>query len=447
VHCVGATPFVVQMGRSKSPRNRNAVAVTEYSSSSSSATVTTLTAGGDGSFSAARTGDGGGGGLGDVLRTLFLPVGFPDSVSADYLHYQTWDTVQASCSYLRGVLSLQALLEGSGVGNAKASGLAAALQWVLRDGAGMLGGLAFTTVCSTRFDENVKAWRLFADVINNVGLTLDLVAPMYPTQFTNIAATAQVCKSMCGVAAGATKASLTSHFAQQNNMADVQAKEGSQETAVTLLGLLAGSALATYADGSAAYIWSVFMALTVLHCYANYRAVRGLRLPTLNRTRAAMLAEAACAAPRAELPSVAEISADEPLLSAPISGAVEITLGCRWQDAFAGPMAAQAARRAAGVFAQENFVIACPTPGRVLVVLSVDASPKDELLAFFHAFAADRANRGGDSVVDIAASYAKNKAAANKWLAALERRGFEVKRGVLGTGQVRCSWASSAKDE
>lgn len=28
------------------------------------------------------------------LRDVFLPQGYPESVSSDYLHYQMWDTVQ-----------------------------------------------------------------------------------------------------------------------------------------------------------------------------------------------------------------------------------------------------------------------------------------------------------------------------------------------------------------
>lgn len=36
---------------------------------------------------------------------------------AGYASYQFWDTVQALCSYLRGVLTTKALLEGSGVGS------------------------------------------------------------------------------------------------------------------------------------------------------------------------------------------------------------------------------------------------------------------------------------------------------------------------------------------
>jgi hypothetical protein len=40
-------------------------------------------------------------------------------VREEYLAYQGWDTVQALCSYLRGILTTKAILEGSGVGSGK----------------------------------------------------------------------------------------------------------------------------------------------------------------------------------------------------------------------------------------------------------------------------------------------------------------------------------------
>ena len=80
-------------------------------------------------------------------------------------------------------------------------------------------------------------------------------------------------------------------------------------------------------------------------------------------------------------------------------------------------------------------------------MLSVGASPKDELLAFFHAFALDRAHRAAESEIDIAACYEQNKMAANAWVLALQRGGFKTSTGVLGSGRVRCSWASDSKDE
>ncbi|RHY23099.1 hypothetical protein DYB32_009306 [Aphanomyces invadans] len=66
----------------------------------------------------------------------------------------------------------------------------------MRDGSGMLGGLFFAYIVGPKFDANVKFWRLYADVINDFGLTLgrvsaharpdpnrpvlDMLAPFFP---------------------------------------------------------------------------------------------------------------------------------------------------------------------------------------------------------------------------------------------------------------------------
>ena len=46
----------------------------------------------------------------------FLPEGYPDSVTPDYLAFQAWDSIQALCSYVRGMICSQAILQGIGVG-------------------------------------------------------------------------------------------------------------------------------------------------------------------------------------------------------------------------------------------------------------------------------------------------------------------------------------------
>lgn len=230
-------------------------------------------------------------GLTRELKEMFLPAGYPDSVSEDYLTFQLWDTTQAMCSYLRGVLATQSVLQSVGVGDDKATPLAAALQWVLRDGSGMIGGLVFAYAVGPKFDLNVKRWRLFADVINDVGLTLDMVAPYFPTLVTEVLCLSSICKTMCGVAAGATRSSLMTHFAKRDNMADCSAKEGSQETAVRLFGLLFGMYFASAVNSSPQTVWIAFVVLTVIHVIANYKAVSGLWVPTVNNLRGLILVQ------------------------------------------------------------------------------------------------------------------------------------------------------------
>ncbi|CAN0367444.1 unnamed protein product, partial [Hapterophycus canaliculatus] len=103
--------------------------------------------------------------------------------------------LQALCSYLRGVLCLTAMLHASGVGDENASAIAAAMVWVLRDGFGMIGSLLFSYAASSHMDSNIKEWRLFADIANDIGLTLDLVAPIFRGNFALVSSLATVFKA------------------------------------------------------------------------------------------------------------------------------------------------------------------------------------------------------------------------------------------------------------
>ena len=222
---------------------------------------------------------------------MFLPEDYPNSVSDDYAAFQAWDTAQGLSSYVRGSLTTKALLEGVGVGATGATAASAAAQFIARDMCGMVGGLVFTLAKGRHLDAEAKQWRLFADLANNVGMAMELAAPLANDRgwFLALACAGSVARSLCGCAAGATRAALTQHFARARNAADIAAKEGSQETAVTLVGMSLGMAVTTTTDGKTAWQWAVFVALTVAHVYCNVRAVRSLVIDSLNRERVVRL--------------------------------------------------------------------------------------------------------------------------------------------------------------
>jgi hypothetical protein len=62
------------------------------------------------------------------IQAAFLPEGYPDSVSEDYWEYQKWDSIQAFCSSITGLLATQAILTGVGVGDATATSTSALIQ-------------------------------------------------------------------------------------------------------------------------------------------------------------------------------------------------------------------------------------------------------------------------------------------------------------------------------
>ncbi|CAI4232934.1 unnamed protein product [Auanema sp. JU1783] len=245
------------------------------------------------------------------LVCVFLPQGYPQSVSSDYLAYQKWDTVQAFASSMTGALATEAVLRGAGVGNEKASVLATALTWLVKDGLGMVGRITFTFFKGTDLDCNPKKWRLVADILNDVAFFIDLLSPAFPPLFFPFACTSSLFRCVVGVAGGATRTSIVQHQAVRNNLADVAAKDGSQETLVNVAALIASLILLPLVSGKQSLVWTLYLFFTFVHLYSNYRAVRSLSLKSLNKNRAAILIQSYLA--KQTVPTVKDCNSLEPL--------------------------------------------------------------------------------------------------------------------------------------
>lgn len=224
----------------------------------------------------------------EFLRQVFLPQGYPHSVNSDYFEYQLWDTIQAFCSTLTGTLSARAIMAGIGVGSADATPLAAAITWIFKDGTGMFGSICFAWWKGTSLDADCKRWRLFADVLNDVAMCIELFLPYFRDWSTVVLCISTTMKAIVGVAGGATRAAITQHQAIRDNMADVSAKDGSQERFVNLTASLFGIVLlSTIPEGW--FVWVMFALLTCIHIYANFKAVQSLKMTTLNLNRLCLI--------------------------------------------------------------------------------------------------------------------------------------------------------------
>jgi hypothetical protein len=199
-----------------------------------------------------------------ALRSTFLPSGYPTKTPPGYLSYSMWSWVQDVSTQLRSVLATQRVLEGVGVGREGATALSALMNFLVRDGCGMAASLMFTSVASSRFKTDVKRWRLFADIMVDLGITLEVAATLVPTRFflpmickyrcrigfifstqfmdlfaggtllthvyiaRLIIAVGNMCKAICGVAAGACGGAIHLHWAKGSDISDINAKFGAQ---------------------------------------------------------------------------------------------------------------------------------------------------------------------------------------------------------------------------
>ncbi|XP_053219534.1 RUS family member 1 isoform X4 [Podarcis raffonei] len=207
--------------------------------------------------------------LREIFMLVFLPQGYPESVSSDYLAYQIWDTVQMG-------LGCWAELSLPGVRGA---------NWTVMRSNGGKEGCFDPNFIGVLLSNCMSKIRLFADVLNDMAILMEILAPAFPACFTLIVCISGFFKCIVGVAGGATRAALTMHQARRDNMADVSAKDGSQETLVNLAGLFFSLLLIPLVADNLRLTYSLYGLFTALHLYANYRAVRSICMETLNRAR------------------------------------------------------------------------------------------------------------------------------------------------------------------
>ncbi|KAL5380295.1 hypothetical protein DPSP01_007870 [Paraphaeosphaeria sporulosa] len=220
------------------------------------------------------------------LLEVFLPAGYPHTVTEDYIQYQIYDSLQAFSSSIAGLLSSRAVLEGVGVGDADASPTAALLLSVLQESMGRIATILFAHRLGTSLEPECKMYRLAADVFNDTAMILDCLSPAFPKATrVLILSFSSVLRSLCGVCAGSSKASLSAHFAKRGNLGELNAKDSSQETVISLLGMLAGSIVVSWIKTPMA-TWSTLIALLSIHLATNYAAVKSVSMRSLNRQRA-----------------------------------------------------------------------------------------------------------------------------------------------------------------
>lgn len=182
----------------------------------------------------------------------FLPAHFPYSVCPSYTTYATYSFLGSIAGSAAMVLSTQALLIAVGVGTQSAAPMAAALNWVMKDGIGQLGGVMFASQLGQggidllhwksrlerkilpavgvvgiqhrqrdatkkrrgnsqqgSADTNPKRWRMVAATALDLSTLLEICTPMMgPEYFLPCASIANIGKNVGFLAASASRAAI-----------------------------------------------------------------------------------------------------------------------------------------------------------------------------------------------------------------------------------------------
>ncbi|CAO2818788.1 unnamed protein product [Amaranthus hypochondriacus] len=222
----------------------------------------------------------------DSFLSTFFPTGYPYSVNEGYLKYTKFRALQHFTSATLSVLSTQSLLFAAGLRPTPAQ--ATVVSWILKDGMEHVGKL----ICSNlgaRMDSEPKRWRIFADVLYDLGTGLEVMSPLCPHLFLQMAGLGNFAKGMAVVAARATRLPLYSSFAKEGNLSDLFAKGEAISTLFNVIGIGAGISLASTVCSSMQGKIIVAPILSVLHVCCVVEEMKAVPVNTLNPQRTAML--------------------------------------------------------------------------------------------------------------------------------------------------------------
>lgn len=369
----------------------------------------------------------------DSFLNKFFPSGYPYSVSEGYLRYSQFRALQHFSSAALAVLSTQSLLFAAGLRPTPAQ--ATAVSWVLKDGMQHVGKL----ICSNlgaRMDSEPKSWRILADVLYDLGTGLEVLSPLCPQLFLEMAGLGNFAKGMAVVAARATRLPIYSAFAKESNLSDLFAKGEAISTVSNVLGIGAGIYLASTICSSLQGKLVVGPLLSLVHVYCVSEEMRAAPINTLNPQRTAMII--ADFVKDGQISSPADLRYREDLLfpGRIIGEAGSVKLG-RPLHKVVKPSQLNELKE---IFPKEKFLIIRGSK-RTDMVLERNATGEDALRGWLVAAYAATMEKSGygqrDKVVQDA--YDKMQNTFPSILSELKSKGWHTDRFLDGTGN-RYAW-------
>mmetsp|Transcript_11565 Transcript_11565/g.35355 ORF Transcript_11565/g.35355 Transcript_11565/m.35355 type:complete len:571 (-) Transcript_11565:1239-2951(-) len=227
----------------------------------------------------------------DFIYRVYLPDGFPSSVTNDYLKFTQWRILQNIASSVMAVISTEALLFGLGIGK-KGSAVAAATSWVLKDGLGYIGKVLYGYLAGKQFDSDPKSWRVASDAVEDLGGVLELLTPLSPSNFLLLASIANMMKGVSGMTGTATRHAIYKSLALRDNQGDIATKGESQGVTCKMLGLGMGIAISSAIGQNYPVLLGAYASFAVIHLLGNWQSMKCVQFSTLNRQRGSIVINA-----------------------------------------------------------------------------------------------------------------------------------------------------------
>ena len=222
----------------------------------------------------------------------FVPKGYPNTVSNEYTKYSIYAFLSTISGTIGSTISTQLLLQSLGISNGIAIASSVALNWVIKDFAGLTGGIFYSAIVSTKFDSEPKRQRFRAKILLNIANIIEVSSIYFPGSFLLIASGSNILKNIGFLAAGGSNASINSSFIKKgmpNNLGDITVKMGAQKTFGSLLGTLGGVGLSLVFGTQPFNLVMTFIPITICNLVTLYISTNSIVSKSFNKERLEIL--------------------------------------------------------------------------------------------------------------------------------------------------------------
>ena len=310
---------------------------------------------------------------------VFFPRDYPLSVTPNYGQFVKYHFLGSICGTINSVLGTQALLSALGMGTGSIA-LSATLNWIIKDGLGLLGGVVYTSLFSGRFDSEPKRYRFQASLAFQAATLSEIMLPLVPGMFLLLASVSNIAKNISWLAMSGCRAQMHQSLCRKDSLGDLTAKAGSQSTAAGLIGTGLGVFVTAAVNGSVVSTLAAFAPLTAISLYCIYRSNAVVVTRSFNIQRTEILIHHFLKT-NGEILSPEQVADQETFIrsySSPFGSPVIVNppLGKLKNETDALMTASQQ-------YSSKNFILIKPSSEKTYMLLKEKATGKDILEAMF----------------------------------------------------------------
>lgn len=117
------------------------------------------------------------------------------SVNVGYREFIFYSAAANTLLFMMVFISTQTLINSLGINASRATTavLSAGMNFVIKEGAGQVGGIIFMKMFEKTISGYQKQWRVMSFVLLSFGLVLEVVTLGYPQHFLFLASSAAIC--------------------------------------------------------------------------------------------------------------------------------------------------------------------------------------------------------------------------------------------------------------